>query len=112
MNFILVNGRTPRPHGRLARNSIRRSSGRPALRATIPFCTSMPQRTASTTLWNSIRMPSPARFHHAPVMYGDGWIDQIAAQRQCVRSSCVPVSRLKPLFLFRGGTRSWLREFV
>ena len=41
------------------RNSIRRSGGRPALRSTIPFCNSMAQRTASTTLRNSMMLPPP-----------------------------------------------------
>jgi hypothetical protein len=34
------------------RNSMRRSGGRPALRSTMPFCTSMAQRTASTQIWD------------------------------------------------------------
>jgi hypothetical protein len=40
--------------------SMRRSGGRPALRSTIPFCTSMAQRTASTTLLNSRRTHPPS----------------------------------------------------
>jgi hypothetical protein len=31
-----------------------------------PFCTSIAQRTASATLRNSIRLPSPVRFDDAP----------------------------------------------
>src|SRR5580704_11519850 len=41
------------------RNSMRGSGGRPALRSVRPFCTSIAQRTASTTLRNSTRLPSP-----------------------------------------------------
>ena len=37
-----------------------------ALRSTIPFCTSMAQRTASTTLRNSMMLPSPVRFTTRP----------------------------------------------
>jgi hypothetical protein len=42
-------------------NSMLRSDGRPALRSMRPFCTSMAERTASTTLRNSMRLPSPVR---------------------------------------------------
>jgi hypothetical protein len=45
----------------------------------MPSCTSMVQRTASTTLRNSMMLPSPIRFTTRSVMYGDGRIDQIAA---------------------------------
>ena len=40
--------------------------GRPALRSTMAFCTSMAQRTASTTLRNSMRLPSPVRLTTRP----------------------------------------------
>ena len=43
------------------RNSMRRPGGRPELRSMSPFCTSIAQRTASTTLRNSMRLPSPVR---------------------------------------------------
>src|SRR5271166_46714 len=49
------------------RKTMRRSSGRPALRSTMAFCTSMAQRTASTTLRNSTRAPSPVRFMTRPL---------------------------------------------
>jgi len=52
---------------------------RAALRSTMPFCTSTAQRTASTTLRNSTRAPSPVRFTTRPFVHGDGRIDQIAA---------------------------------
>ena len=48
------------------RNSMRRSGGTPALRSTMPFCTSMAQRTASTTLRNSMMLPSPVRLTMRP----------------------------------------------
>src|SRR5271157_2831993 len=40
---------------------MRPSAGTPALRSIMPFCTSIAQRTGSTTLRNSIRLPSPVR---------------------------------------------------
>ena len=45
---------------------MRRSGGTPALRSTMPFCTSIAQRTASTTLRNSMRLPSPVRLTMRP----------------------------------------------
>ena len=60
---------------------MRRSGGRPALRSTMPFCTSMAQRTASTTLRNSMRTAVAGALHDAAVMHGDGGIDQIAPER-------------------------------
>jgi hypothetical protein len=77
------------------RNSVRRSGARPALRSATPFCTSMAQRTASTTLRNSMihRVPAPSektmtpRARHAehlhaqpasklmkPVRFPPGWV--------------------------------------
>ena len=38
----------------------------PALRSTMPFCTSTAQRTASATLLNSMRTPSPVRLTTRP----------------------------------------------
>ena len=43
-----------------------RSGGSPALRSAMPLWTSMAQRTASTTLRNSMRMPSPVRLTTRP----------------------------------------------
>ena len=40
--------------------------GRPALRSTMPVCTSSAQRTASTTLRNSMIEPSPVRLMMRP----------------------------------------------
>jgi hypothetical protein len=48
------------------RNSMRRSGGKPALRLTMLFCTSIAQRTASATLRNSIRLPFPVRLTMRP----------------------------------------------
>ena len=48
------------------RNSIRCSAGAAALRSTIPRCTSTAQRTASTTLANSAKKPSPVFFTIRP----------------------------------------------
>jgi len=38
----------------------------PALRSTIALCNSMAQRTASTTLRNSMMLPSPVRLTMRP----------------------------------------------
>jgi hypothetical protein len=43
-----------------------------------PFCTSIAQRTASTTLRNSTMLPSPVRFD-TTMMGGYRGVDQIAA---------------------------------
>ena len=59
---------------------MQRSGGSPALRSTIPFCISMAQRTASTTLRNSTRLAVAGALHCAAMMRGDGGIDQIAPQ--------------------------------
>ena len=74
------------------------SGGNPALRSTIPLCTSIAQRTASTTLRNSM-MSVGGAFDNAAMMQGDGRVDQVAAQRPSrasVRSSSTPVRRLNP----------------
>jgi hypothetical protein len=42
------------------------SSATPVLRSTMPLCTSIAQRTASTTLRNSMMIPSPARLTMRP----------------------------------------------
>ena len=54
---------------------------KPALRSTMPFCTSMAQRTASTTLRNSMRTAVPGALHDATVVDTDGRGDQIAPER-------------------------------
>ena len=59
---------------------MRRSSGTPALRSTIAFCTSMAQRTASTTLRNSTMLPIAGALDDAAVMHGDSRINQVAAK--------------------------------
>jgi hypothetical protein len=45
---------------------MRRSGGKPALRSIRPFCTSIAHRTASTTLRNSMMLPSPVRLTMRP----------------------------------------------
>jgi hypothetical protein len=49
------------------RNSIRFSGGMPALRSAIPRCTSTAHRTASTTLGNLTKKPSPVFFTIRPL---------------------------------------------
>ena len=65
-----------------------------------PFCTSIAQRTASTTLRNSMMIAVAGAFDDAPVVGGDGRIDEVAAQasktRKGSRSSSAPASRLYP----------------
>src|SRR5271157_5855458 len=71
--------------------------GTPALRSTRPFCTSMAQRTASTTLRNSMRLPSPVRLTTRPwctAMVGSMRSLRSALSRASVRSSSAPASRL------------------
>jgi hypothetical protein len=41
----------------------------------------MAQRTASTTLRNSMMLPSPVRLTMRPRLHGDGGVDEIAAKR-------------------------------
>src|ERR1700726_3081195 len=72
------------------RNSMRRSGGTPALRSTMPFCTSMAQRTASTTLRNSTMAPSPVR------LTNDYRVDQIAPKRPQPRQCPVLVGASEP----------------
>ena len=52
----------------------------------------MAQFTASTTLRNSTMLPSPGALDDAPVMHGDGRIDQVAAQRPQPRQNAVLVA--------------------
>ena len=47
----------------------------------MPFCISIAQRTASTTLRNSTMKPVARALDDAPVMHGDRRVDQVAAQR-------------------------------
>jgi hypothetical protein len=56
--------------------------------------TSIAQRTASTTLRNSMIEPSPV--HSAPVMRGDGRVDQIAAKAPEPRERAILVSASEP----------------
>ena len=72
---------------------MRRSGGRPALRSTMPFCTSIAQRTASTTLRNSMIDAVAGALDDAAVMRGDRGIDQIAAQAAEPRQACDPRRR-------------------
>ena len=65
----------------------------------MPFCTSMAQRTASTTLRNSTRAPSPVRLTTRPwwtAMVGSIRSLRSARSRAKVRSSSAPASRLYP----------------
>ena len=60
------------------------------------FCTSMAQRTASTTLRNSMMLPSPGALNDAAMMHGDGWIDQIASQRPQSRERAFLIAAGEP----------------
>ena len=81
---------TTSPRWMPTRNSMRRSGGRPALRSTMPFCNSMAQRTASTTLRNSTSAPSPVRLTTRPLctaIVGSTRSLRSARSRASVRSS-------------------------
>ena len=63
------------------RNSIRFSGGYPALRSAIPRWISTAHRTASTTLGNSAKKPSPVFFTIAAPVLRDLRIDQLPEVR-------------------------------
>ena len=78
------------------RKTMRRSSGTPALRSTMAFCTSIAQRTASTTLRNSTIEPSPVRLTTRPLctaMVGSMRSLRSALSRAKMLSSSAPASR-------------------
>ena len=79
------------------RNSMRLSSATPALRSTMACWTSIAQRTASTTLRNSITLPSPVRLTMRPWCTEIVGIDQVAAER--------PQPRQNPVFVCPGKPR-------
>src|SRR5271168_3090001 len=62
----------------------------PTLRSIMAFWMAMAQRTASTTLRNSTRAPSPVRLNTRP-FWGDGGIDEFRAQRPQPRERAVLV---------------------
>ena len=72
-----------------------RARAAPALRSTMPVCTSIAQRTASTTLRNSMNAVAGA-LDDAPMMSGDGGINQIAAQRPQSRQGSILVRAREP----------------
>ncbi len=75
---------------------MRRSSGTPALRSMRPFCTSIAQRTASTTLRNSTIASVAGAFDDAAVMRGDGRVDKVAAEAPKTRKRAVLVGAGEP----------------
>ena len=93
---VAVVSSTTSPRWTPIRNSMRRSSERPALRSRRPSWTSIAHRTASTTLRNSTRIPSPVRLTIRPMMGSDGRIDQIAVQRPEPRQRALLVEARKP----------------
>jgi len=81
------------------RNSIRFSDGLPSLRSAMPRCTSTAQRTASTTLANSARNPSPVFLTVHPwcsTILGSIRSRRWAWRLSCVPSSSAPISREYP----------------
>jgi hypothetical protein len=75
------------------------SAERPAFRSIIALWTEMAQRTASTTLRNSISAPSPVRLNTRPfwlATFGSMSSLRKARSRARVPSSSAPVMRLKP----------------
>src|SRR5215472_9046784 len=81
------------------RNSIRCSGGVPLLRSAIARCTSTAQRTASTTLANSAKKPSPVFFtirpRYSPI-FGLTNSRRWAWSRSWVPSSFAPIRREYP----------------
>ena len=75
---------------------MRFSGGTPALRSIIAVWTSTAQRTASTTLRNSMIEPSPVRLTDASMMRGDCGIDQIATQPPEARGGAILVRSGEP----------------
>src|ERR671934_3154239 len=63
------------------RNSMREPSGMSALRAAMPCCTSIAQRTALTGLANSASTPFAGGLDQAPLVFGDFRLDQLAPVR-------------------------------
>jgi hypothetical protein len=63
------------------RNAIRFSAGSGAFRSVIPRCISAAHRTASTTLANSARKPSPVFLTYPAPMLGDLRLDQLPKVR-------------------------------
>ena len=70
---------------------MRFSGGTPALRSIIAVWTSTAQRTASTTLRNSMIAAVPGALDNAAVVHGNDRIDQVAAER--------PEPRQRPVFV-------------
>ena len=62
----------------------------------MPFCVSIAQRTASTTLRNSMIEPVAGPLDDAAVMRGDGGIDQIATQPPQSRQGAILVRAREP----------------
>jgi hypothetical protein len=80
-------------------NSSRRSEGVAALRVIISRCTSTAQRTASTTLANSTRRPSPVVLTMRPrcsAILGSPSSRRTAGSAASVPSSSAPISRDQP----------------
>ena len=75
------------------RNSIRSGAGIPTLRPAIACCTSIAQRTASTTLANSTSNPSPVVLTIPAAMCGDLGIDQFAPDAPSGVPACLPRRR-------------------
>ena len=80
---------TTSPRWMPMRNTIRRSSGMPALRSTIAFCISIAQRTASTTLRNSTMAPSPVLLTTRPLW--TAIVGSMSSLRNARRRPSVPI---------------------
>ena len=87
---------TTSPRWMPIRNSMRLSGATPALRSTIALWTSMAQFTASTTLRNSTIAAVAGALNDAPMVDGDGRIDQVASERPQPRQNPVLVGSGKP----------------
>ena len=59
---------------------MRLSGGKPALRSMRPYCTSIAQRTASTTLAELDEASVARALHHAAMVQRDCGVDEVAAK--------------------------------
>jgi hypothetical protein len=78
------------------RNLIRFSGGVSAFRLAIPRCISTAHFTASTTLWNSARKPSPVFLTTRPrcsAIFGSTNSPRCPFSLSCVPSSSTPIRR-------------------
>ena len=75
---------------------MRRSSGRPALRSTMPFCTSISAAHGVDDAAELDERAVAGALDDAAVMHGDGRVDEVAAQRPKPRERALLVRAREP----------------